>query len=397
LQEHPLLKRLLLSLVRKIPDIRLIPGMRLVSVGKWLPVFRKHVTLQQLRQRAQQVPELVDGGAFTENVITYTSGTLSIPKGVLHSDASLGASIESLCRLFKEEQRAIVGTYLPHFMLLGIAAGLPVKLMKAQLSATKKMEFIKKESIGILFGPPSDYLPMIIYCEESGQKLPDCLQHVLIGSAPAHTRFLQRLVAVLPLHTRITCTYGMTENLLVAVVDGREKAGYTGEGDLLGKPAAGVHLRIEEDGEIMVKSPQLFSRYFHEPGRPEWHASGDLGKIDGQGNLILMGRKKEMIIRRNMNIYPALYENTIKHIKGIEEAAMVGVYNEDTHDEKVYLALEGAGINIQSVKKQLVHGKHSIDAEALPDVIFAITIPRKGRQNKIDRAAIVDHIRKNNL
>lgn len=397
LQEHPFLKWTLLKLVKKIPDIRLVAGMRLVSVGRWLPIVRRHLSFRKLRSKPHELSALTDPGSITENVITYTSGTLSTPKGVLHSSSSLSASIGSLCNLFAQEKGAIVGTYLPHFMLLGIAAGLPVKLMKADLPATQKMDFIRNESIGILFGPPSDYLPMIIQCEQAGQKLPESLQHVLIGSAPAHTSFLKRLMAVLPAHTRITCTYGMTENLLVAVIDGREKAGYMGEGDILGKPVAGVEIRIEEDGEILVKSPQLFSRYFHEQSRPEWHASGDLGKIDAEGNIILMGRKKEMIIRRNMNIYPALYENTIKHIKGIEEAAMVGIYNDDTHDEKVYLALEGSDINVASVKRQLAQGKHSIDAEAIPDEIITMTIPRKGRQNKIDRASIIDYIRRNKL
>jgi acyl-CoA synthetase (AMP-forming)/AMP-acid ligase II len=397
LQEHPLLKAVLLRFVKKIPDIRLIKSMQLVAVGKWMPVFRKHLSLNKLREQLHDDNLLADADAGTENVITYTSGTLSTPKGVLHSSASLSASIQALCTLFKKDQQAIVGAYLPHFLLLGIAAGLPVKLMKADLSATKKIDFIKKENIGILFGPPSDYLPMILHCEETDQLLPAVLQHVLIGSAPAHASFLKRLLAVLPSHTRVTCTYGMTENLLVAVIDGREKAGYAEEGDILGKPVQGIAIRIAEDGEILVRSPQLFSRYFHEQGRPDWHASGDLGRIDAEGNIVLMGRKKEMIIRRNMNIYPALYENTIKHIKGIDEAAMVGVYHDDIHDEKVYLALEGNSINISSVKKQLAQGKHSIDAEALPDVIFTMTIPRKGRQNKIDRNGIVDYIRKNDL
>ena len=104
-----------------------------------------------------------------------------------------------------------------------------------------------------------------------------------------------------------------------------------------------------------------------------------------------------MIIRRNMNIYPALYENTIKQIKGVEEAAMVGIYCNNTHDEKVYLALEGKRINIPAVKKQLTQGRYSIDLEALPDRIIKMIIPRKGRQHKIDRAGIIDYIKKNRL
>ncbi len=397
LQEHPFLKWVLLAILKKLPDITLIKGTRLVAVGKKLPILRKHISFNRLQNFIGRSPILRNEDGLSENVITYTSGTLATPKGVVHSSASLGASIKSLSKLFLHDQHSIVGTYLPHYMLLGIAASLPVKLMKAVLPAKSKIDFIKKENIGILFGPPSDYMPMIQFCEKHGMLLPNCLRHVLIGSAPVHTNFLQRLIDVLPLHTKITCTYGMTENLLVAVVDGRKKAFYNGEGDILGNPVEGVSIRISEEGEIMVKSAQLFSRYFHEQNRDEWHWTGDLGRLDEVGNIILLGRKKEMIIRRNMNIYPALYENTIKHIKGVEEAAMVGIYCNNTHDEKVYLALEGSELNIQSVKKQLTHGKYSIDSEALPDQIIRMTIPRKGRQHKIDRAGIIEYIKKNRL
>ncbi len=397
LQEHPFLNWTLLKLLKKLPNIKLISGTRLVAVGKWMPVVRKYISFKRLQNYNGLPPAFINEEGVSENLITYTSGTLSTPKGVLHSTSSLTASINALRKLFLQTPHAILGTYLPHFMMLGVAAGLVVKLMKVSLSAKRKMEFIKKESVGILFGPPSDYLPMILYCEKYGLTLPECLQHVLLGSAPVHTIFLQRLIAVLPAHTTISCTYGMTENLLVAVIDGRQKALYHGEGDIVGKPVDGISIQFSDDGEIMVKSPQLFSRYFHEKTRNEWHYTGDLGKIDDDGNIKLSGRKKEMIIRRNMNIYPAVYENTIKHIKGVDEAAMVGIYCTATHDEKVYLALEGHGINIQSVMKQLSNGKYSIDAEALPDQIIQMTIPRKGRQHKIDRAGIIEYIKKNRL
>jgi long-subunit acyl-CoA synthetase (AMP-forming) len=282
-------------------------------------------------------------------------------------------------------------------MLLGIAAGLPVKLLNADLSAKAKINFIQKENIEIVFGPPSDYMPLIQYCEKNDEMLPGCLQHVMIGSAPVHILFLKRLIAVLPMQTQITCIYGMTENLLVTTIDGRQKVLYKGEGDIVGKPIDGIQITIAEDGEILLQSPQMFSRYYHEEMGNEWHHTGDLGKLNEDGDIILSGRKKEMIIRRNMNIYPALYENTIKHIEGIDEAAMVGIYNDTMHDEKVYLAVEGNDINLHTLKKQLANGKYSIDNEALPDEIFKMIIPRKGRQNKIDRNAIIEYIKKNKL
>jgi long-subunit acyl-CoA synthetase (AMP-forming) len=397
IREHPILNWVLPRIGIKFPQISIFPGVRLIAVGRKLPIFRRHIFFRDLYKGSTHLPDPSPDGGISENIIIYTSGTLSVPKGVLHTGKSLEASIKALKNLLSADQNAIVGTNLPHFMLLGIASGIPVKMKKSDISPASCIRWLVLEKIGILFGPPSDYLPLIQYCEINEGKLPQSLRQVLIGSAPVHVQFLKRLIAVLPFYTKITCTYGMTENLLIATVDGCRKATYSGKGDLVGKPVAGVSLKIAEDGEIMVKSDQLFSRYFHEKKGKEWHGTGDLGEIDGQGNLILMGRKKEMIIRRNMNIYPALYENTIKHINGVEEAAMVGVFDEVIHDERVYLALEGAGLDIDNIQSLLKQGEHCIDREALPDHIFKMIIPRKGRQNKIDRSSIVNHIKKNRL
>ena len=397
LQEHPFLKWAILRIKKTLPNITLIKGTKLVAVGKKIPALHKHISFAVLQKQVEKAPEFSHDEGLSENLIIYTSGTLQTPKGVMHTSKNLDASIQALSNLFIKNKNAVVGTYLPHFMLLGIAAGLPVKLMKPDLSAKAKSNFIQKENIGIVFGPPGDYMPLIKYCEKNNKILPGCLQHVMIGSAPVHILFLKRLIAVLPMQTQITCTYGMTENLLVSTIDGRQKILYKGEGDIVGKPTDRIQITIAEDGEILLRSPQMFSRYYHEESGSEWHHTGDLGKINDNGDLILSGRKKEMIIRRNMNIYPALYENTIKHIEGIDEAAMIGIYDETLHDEKVYLAVEGNDINIHAIKKQLLNGIHSIDKEALPDEIFKMTIPRKGRQNKIDRAAIIEYIKKNRL
>jgi long-subunit acyl-CoA synthetase (AMP-forming) len=186
----------------------------------------------------------------------------------------------------------------------------------------------------------------------------------------------------------------MTEHLLVSVVDGTEKIDYKGEGDLVGKAVEGVEIKIADDGELLVKSDQLYSRYFHLNDRDEYHASGDLAQVDKEGNLLLKGRKKEMIIRGNTNIYPALYEGTIKKIKGIEEAAFVGVYNPEKEDEEVFLAIEAADfLTKKLVMDKISYGEYQIEKNALPDEIVFMKIPRKGRQHKIDRAQIVEMIK----
>ena len=237
-----------------------------------------------------------------------------------------------------------------------------------------------------MFAPPVEYQSLLNYCEQTNTTLPNTLQHLIIGSAPVQKPFLQRLIKYLPKHTRITCFYGMTENLMVATIDGRVKAKMECKGDLLGKPLAGIDLYIADDSEILIKSEQLFERYWHLASREEWHNTGDLGYLDTSGNLILIGRKKDMIIRRNFNLYPGLYTSTIEKINGVNEAVFIGKYNEDVSDEEVHLFIDSEPpLSEENLWHQLKNGPYAIDKEAWPDAIHFTKIPRKGRQYKVDR------------
>ena len=290
----------------------------------------------------------------------------------------------------------MLATYLPHFILLGIACNFCVKIINPNLKAEPKLGWFKRENITVYFGAPYDYLPLIKFCEKNKRLFPSCLQHLVVGSAPAHKNFLKRLINVLPDHIKITCTYGMTEHLITALADGRKKVSYEGDGDLLGIIAKDVEIKLAGDGEIYIKSNQLFKRYLHQKSGELMHASGDLGYLDIHGNLVLQGRKKDMIIRRNFNIYPSLYEDTVRKIPGITEAAFIGIYDEVKFDETVYLIVETEIKNTGEIRKQLRHGIYSIDAEALPDIILKMQMPRLGRHHKIDKLKIATMI-KNNL
>ncbi len=397
LNEHQNIKNLLFKVRKNIPDINFKTDASIISVGMFLPLSRKNFTYKSLKKLVSDDVQLIEDEENFDNLIVYTSGTLSEPKGVLHSTKSLSTTIDLLTKIIGAKLGDSVGTYLPHFMLLGIASGLAVKIMAVKLKAKQKLTWLIKQEINIFFGPPSELLPLIIYCENNNIKFPSTLKHIMLGSAPVHQGFLNRLVSVLPETTKITCTYGMTEHLLVAIADGREKIKYLSTGDYLGKIVETVEVKIADDKEIFVKSEQMYSRYLHLNNRDDWHATGDLGAIDNLGRLILLGRKKEMIIRKDFNIYPAIYESTIKKIQGVNDAVFVGIYKEDIHDEKVYLAIEGEIKSANFILKHLEKGEFSIDKSAIPDEIIFLNLPRKGRQNKVDKESIVNYILQHNL
>ena len=90
-----------------------------------------------------------------------------------------------------------IATHLPHFMLIGINAGIPVHIWKYEKNAAYKLNFLKENKITTLFGPPSDFLNLIGECKKQGIKFPKSIRHIVLGSAPIHAAFLKKLIPFL--------------------------------------------------------------------------------------------------------------------------------------------------------------------------------------------------------
>lgn len=396
LEEHPLLKWLALRFRKHLPSFPRQKNFSLFTTGPALPIWQKHFRLSSTKAQRQAECHFDSIDEHADLLVTYTSGTLSAPKGVVHSVASLGRSIELLTNLLQQDQDKVIATHLPHYALLGINAGVKVYLWDNNSGPAKKIRFIEKHQVTTLFGPPSDFIPLINYIHQHSGSLPSCLRNIYLGSAPVFQSFLSKLVPLAE-HIGITCLYGMTENLMVTYQDGKEKLDYEEPGDLVGRPFPGVEIKVEEDGEISIRSDQMFTRYWQMENTGAFHNTGDLGRLDNSGRLVLRGRKKDMIIRRHFNIYPGLYEPTISRIQGVREAVMLGRYSHEKADEEIVLVIEAESdtrLEATAIMRLLTTGEYSIDKEALPDSIVFMEIPHSGRQNKVDRKILSELIKK---
>jgi len=393
LKENALLRYLYLKFSKRPFYFSFIATASIVATGKKLPLFGNFLRLHKLYASPVKTVSFEEEDD-QEFIVTYTSGTLAEPKGVVHSMASLFKSLTKIKDILASTENVRIAAYLPHFLLMGICSGNPVFLYEREKPAKWMIHFFEKNNITTLFGPPSFYLSLIDYCKKQKSLFPASLQLIILGSAPVHPKFIEILYRVIPAHTKILCLYGMTENLIVCSIDGKDKINSTAPGDVVGKPVEGITLSIAADGEILLHSQQLFSKYLHLKERETPHPTGDLGYLTTDGTLVLNGRKKDMIIRRDTNIYPAIYEKTIKNIPGVAEAVLVGIYSDQKHDEEVYLVVEAEKYSEADLMKLIKSGKYSIDKEALPDKIVFMKIPLSGRQNKVDRKKIREELTK---
>ena len=156
-------------------------------------------------------------------------------------------------------------------------------------------------------------------------------------------------------------------------------------GDVLWYLVDGIEYKIIDD-ELLLKWSHSMQNYLWKP-REEYIATGDLVKFDHE-RIVMIGRRKDMIIRKEYNIYPSLYETVMSQIPGVSTVALVWIYDENMHDECVVLFLETYPTSLytkQDIYLLLQSGEYSIDQYAIPDDIIFTKIPKIGRHNKIDK------------
>ncbi|MEO5875301.1 MAG: class I adenylate-forming enzyme family protein [Streptosporangiaceae bacterium] len=377
----------------------LLPGLadgldlRHVFVGRRLPgVPRGALSFTDLE--AGEVGEVTDAGAAGAHspaspaVVVFTSGTTTKPRGVVHSAASLAAGLE-LCR----ERFPLETGHVVHDS--GFMLGLPALIAGARWSiptmggaAAGFVEELGRRGVTHTFCVPVHLARLL----DSAPRLPDSVRFLLLGSAPVPPAVLRRAVAATAAEATVLSVYAMTEMLPVSMAEAAEKFAHwdTGDGDLLGSPLPGVEIQLREDGELLLRGPNTCLGYLGDPPL-DWLATGDLARLDDQGRLVLMGRKKDMIIRGAVNIYPGLYEPAIAALPGVTEAAMVGLPDPVTGDETVVVAVVPDGSVADGLLAARLHQvlPDVIDRGALPDRIVVLPdLPRGGRSHKLDRAAL---------
>ncbi len=307
-------------------------------------------------------------------VVVFTSGTTGDPKGVVHSISSLSASFDATAEAFGFKPGETLFCEPMTVGLVAMCRGVTWMIPGKKLP----------QSFDKFFGVPTDVIKLLGALENQPETARN-LKLIGMGGAPVLPSLINRIHSVVGSNVTTLCVYGMTEILPAAIATGEEKLVNT-EADILGKPVPGVEFSFADDKEILIRGAGLMKGYLGKPPN-EWHATGDLGYLDAQGRLMLLGRKKNMLIRADMNIYPSLYEPGLCTIEGVADAVIVGAPDE-IGDDRVVLYVVASEKNgdaaalIERVKRELP--KH-MDQQSYPDRIEVLReMPVSGRGQKRD-------------
>jgi long-chain acyl-CoA synthetase len=150
------------------------------------------------------------------------------------------------------------------------------------------------------------------------------IRQAVTGAAPIAPEILEFFYAC---GVTVLEGWGMTETTAVGTVNTADALKF----GTVGRPMPGVELRIAEDGEILIKGPNVFREYWRNPEATAetlvagWLHTGDIGEIDSDGFLKITGRKKDIIITAGgKNLTPANIENDLKQSRFISQAVMYG-------------------------------------------------------------------------
>lgn len=299
---------------------------------------------EDLLNEAGDVHEPVDIPNDSPALIMYTSGTTGRPKGAVLTHANLTG--QAMTALYTSGANinsdvGFVGVPLFHIagignMLTGLLLGLPTVIYPlGAFDPGQLLDVLEAEKVTGIFLVPAQWQAV---CTEQQARPRDLRLRVLSwGAAPAPDALLRQMSATFP-ETQILAAFGQTEMSPVTCMllgeDAIAKRGSVGR--VIPTVAARVvdqnmnDVPVGEVGEIVYRAPTLMSCYWNNPEATAeafaggWFHSGDLVRMDSDGYVWVVDRKKDMIISGGENIYCAELENVLASHPDIAEVAVIG-------------------------------------------------------------------------
>ena len=331
------------------------------------------------------------------HIIMYTAGTTGKPKGaVLSQGASFWNAVNLNVNLdFTSADRDFL--VLPMFHIGGIGLfTLPMLycggsvIIQRVFDPAETFKLIQKEKPTLFFGVPAIFLFMAQHPEFKNSGLERC-RLVMSGGAPLPVSLVEEYHRA---GIILQQGFGMSEAApSIATLD---KAAALEKAGSIGQPVFHLEVRVADEegrelernrvGELIMRGPNLLKEYWNRPqataeaflqdeGGP-WFRSGDLARMDKEGYLFIVDRKKDMFISGGENVYPAEVEQAIFQMDQVAEAAVIGVPDERWGEvgRAVIVLKEGREAAPEEILEFL--GQRLAKYKIPKSIVFAPALPR---------------------
>ncbi|BDB62539.1 FadD3 family acyl-CoA ligase [Rhodococcus sp. RDE2] len=267
--------------------------------------------------------------------IMYTSGTTGRPKGVMMNHLQTLRMFSEWCDLADLRRGDRYLLVNPFFHMFGYKAGLVAsficgaKMIPVPVFETDTvLDLIEREHVTMLPGPPTLYHSLLAAQQDRTHDL-SSLRAAVTGSADIPVDLIRRIRSELPFETIMT-GYGLSETGTATA----SRRGDTFEqiATTVGKPCDGVEVSIADDSEVLIRGYNVMQGYLDDPEATAaavdsegWLHTGDLGEIDADGHLRIIGRKKDMFVVGGFNAYPAEIEGFLLEHPAVDQVAVIGI------------------------------------------------------------------------
>ncbi|HET9632380.1 MAG TPA: long-chain fatty acid--CoA ligase [Terrabacter sp.] len=377
-------------------------GTRLVVCG---PMGPAEGQFDASESSGAAVLEPVDRADHDTAVILYTSGTTGKPKGAelthfnLHRNAERSAS--DIMQITEDD--VIMGC-LPLFHVFGLTCGLNTSVQRGctltllpRFDPAKAIEMFGRDRVTIFQGVPTMYAAILNH-PNAGQADTSSLRTCVSGGSAMPEAVMSAFEK--KFGCQILEGYGLSETSPVASFNMPDKPTKPGT---IGRAIPGCEMKLVDVdgsdtppggiGEIAIRGENIMKGYWNRPEATReaipdgWFRSGDLATVDDEGYFTIVDRKKDMIIRGGMNIYPREVEEVLYTHPDVLEAAVVGVPDELMGEEvgAAVVLRPGSTSTLEDVQTYV---KERLAAYKYPRRIWLLDELPKGPTGKILRREV---------
>ena len=324
--------------------------------------------------------------------ILFTSGTTGRSKGALcaHRQSLDAPAAWAACGQVTSSDRYLCIN--PFFHNFGYKAGI---LACLQTGATlipqltfdpeKAMAAVAEHRITVLPGPPTIYQTLLDHPRRGDYDL-SSLRFAVTGAATIPVVLIERMQSELDIDIVLTA-YGLTEASGFGTMCRADDDAVT-VATTCGRPIADFELRIDKPaddgaGEVLLRGPNVMLGYLDDPDATAkaidadgWLHTGDVGRVDGAGNLQITDRLKDMYICGGFNVYPAEIEQVLARLDGVAEAAVIGVPDERLGEVGKAFVVKLPGAELDEAAVIAYTREHLANFKIPRSVAFLDTLPR---------------------